>query len=66
MKMNNDKCYLLIPLKKDEYLWVKIGNENIWENNSIHPLGMTKSYDLELEKNLTKLCIKGHRKIVLC
>ena len=32
---NNDKCDLLISGNKHEQVWVKIGNETIWGNNTV-------------------------------
>ena len=58
MKMNNDKCHLLISGNKCEQVWVKTGNETIWESNTFHLLGMTIEYDLKFGKHLFKLCKK--------
>ena len=36
MKMNSDKCQLLISVNKFKNLWTKIGNSRIWENRTIN------------------------------
>ena len=48
MKMNNEKCHLLISGNKDEQMWVKKGNKTIWNSNTVN-LGMTIYHDLRLE-----------------
>ena len=35
MKLNTDKCHLLISSNKNEHIWAKVGNEKIWESNSL-------------------------------
>ena len=32
MKLNKDKCQLLVSGRKYENVWVKMGDEKIWEN----------------------------------
>ena len=41
MKMNSDKCHLLISRNKYEHLWAKIGNDRIWETKAVKLLGVT-------------------------
>ena len=32
MKLNKDKCHLFVSGHKYKKVWIKMGNENIWEN----------------------------------
>ena len=33
MKLNEDKCHLLVGGHKHENIWAKIGDASIWESN---------------------------------
>ena len=33
MKLNTDKCNMLVSGRKYEHSWSKIGDDKIWENN---------------------------------
>ena len=33
MKLNQDKCHLLVSGYKNENVWANIGKEKIWESN---------------------------------
>ena len=35
MKMNSDKCHLLVAGHKFEQIWAKIGTDLIWQINSV-------------------------------
>ena len=41
VKMNSDKCHLLVAGHKFERIWAKIGTDLIWESNSVKLLGIT-------------------------
>ena len=41
MKLNTDKCHLLVSGNKNEHMWVKVGNDKIWESNTVKLLGVT-------------------------
>ena len=41
MKLNTDKCRLIVPWYKHEQVWVNIGKDLIWENNDVKLLGVT-------------------------
>ena len=41
MKLNTDKCHLLISGNKFEHMWVKLGEDKIWENTTVKLLGVT-------------------------
>ena len=41
MKLNTDKCHLLMAGNKHEHIWVKLVDKKIWENNTVKLLGVT-------------------------
>ena len=46
MKLNQDKCHLLVCGYKHENVWAQIGGKIIWENNNQKFLG------LQIDRNL--------------
>ena len=40
MKLNQDKCHLLVSAYKHENVWAKIGDEINWESNKQKLLGL--------------------------
>ena len=46
MKLNNDKCNLLVSRYKNENVWANIGKGKIWESNKQKLLG------LDIDRNL--------------
>ena len=45
MKLNESKCHFLFS-GSPEHLWIKVGNERIWESQSEKLLGMLVDKDL--------------------
>ena len=35
MKLNTDKCHLLVSRAQYEYSWAKTGDDKIWESNEV-------------------------------
>ena len=54
MKLNTDKCHLIIAGKKYEHTWAKLGEELIWEENTVKPLGLTIDSQLKFDKAVVK------------
>ena len=46
MKLNQDKCHLLVSGYKHVNVWAQIGDETIWESNKQKLLG------LQMDRNL--------------
>ena len=46
MKLNQDKCYLLLSGYENQNVWANIENEKIWESNK------QKSFGLDIDRNL--------------
>ena len=40
MKLNKEKCHLLVSGHKYEHIWIKINNYMIWENKNVKLLGV--------------------------
>ena len=51
MKLNQDKCHLLVSGYKHENVWAQIGDEKIWERNKQKLLG------LQIDRNLMNMCL---------
>ena len=41
MKLNTDKCHLLISGSKTEHIWGNVGDKKIWEDDKVKLLGVT-------------------------
>ena len=63
IKMNSDKCHLLMVGHKFEQIWTKFGTDLIWERNSIKLLGTTTDIHLKFDKNVSLSCAKATRKL---
>ena len=63
MKLNADKCHLIVSSYKNERVWANVGKDLIWESNDIKPLGVTSDRDLKLDKHVVKLCSKANQKL---
>ena len=59
MKLNTDKCHLLIPVNKYEHIWAKLGEELIWEETSVKLLGVTIDRQLKFDKHVFDICTKA-------
>ena len=61
MKLNQGKCHFL-TCGSVENLWVKVGNEMIWESKEEKLLGITIDKNLNFNSHLTELCKKSWTK----
>ena len=50
MKLNTDKCYLLVSGHKYENCWVRIRSNVIWENSQVKLLGVIIDNQLKFDK----------------
>ena len=62
IKMNSDKCHLLVASHKFELISAKIGTDLIWESNSVKLLGITIDNHLKFNKYISLLCVEANRK----
>ena len=63
MKLNKDKCHLLVAGHKHEWVWAKIGEEIIWESNEVKLLGINIDRNLSFETHITNICKKANAKL---
>ncbi len=63
MKLNEDKCHFIIAANTNEHLWVKVGNELIWESAEEKLLGVTIDKNLNFNSHLSILCSKVNQKV---
>ena len=59
MKLNQDKCLLLVSGHKHETVWAKIGETKIWESNKQKLLGVVIDINLNFEEHVFDLCKKS-------
>ena len=65
MKLNTDKCHLIISGNKHESFWADIGNDRIWESNYVKLLGMNIDRSLKFDFHMLKVCSKAIKKLTL-
>ncbi len=63
MKLNEDKCHFIVAANTNEHLWVKVGNELIWESSEEKLLGVTIDKNLNFNAHLSILCKKVSQKV---
>ena len=63
MKLNTDKCHLIVSSYKDEKVWESIGKDLIRESNDVKLLGITIDRDLKFDKHVLKLSSKANQKL---
>ena len=67
MKLNQDKCQLLVSGFKYESIWAIIGQSKIWEGKSAKLLGINIDCDLKFNDHVSTLCKKAGLKLTaLC
>ena len=63
MKLNKDKCHLLIAGHKYENIWVDVGGTKVWEENTQTMLGIQIENNLFFDKHVIGLCKRAGRKL---
>jgi len=63
MKLNTDKCHLLVSGHKAEEMFVKIGGDLLWEKKSVKLLGITIDSALNFNQHIHEICSKANRKL---
>ena len=61
MKLNTEKCHLLVAGHKFEHTWVRVGPDKIWEDHSVKLLGVSIDNELKFDKhvlNITGVLVK--------
>ena len=63
MKLNKDKCHLIVSGYKHEQIWAQVGGDKIWESADVNFLGITTDRELKFDKLVCKICSKASRKL---
>ena len=63
MKLNEEKCELLVCAYRFEQLWIKVGDNKTWEKSLIKLLGVTIDIELKFDKYVAEICTKANRKL---
>ena len=63
MKLYTDKCLLLIPGNKNEYMWAKLDQDIAWESNDVEILEAAIDNNLRFDKHVSNICLKANRKL---
>ena len=63
MKLNTDKCHLIVAGNKFEQIWVKVGEDQIWEKKEVKLLGVTIDNELKFENHVNIICAKANKKL---
>ena len=63
MKLNTDKCHLLISGNQYEYMWAKLVQDIVWESNDVEVLGVTIDSNPRFDKHVSNICLKANRKL---
>ena len=63
MKLNEEKCHLVVSGFKHEVLWVNIGEKKIWESKEQKLLGLNIDRDLKFTTHVSNICAKAGKKL---
>ena len=63
MKLNDDKCHLLVSGHKYENVWAQIGKAKIWESKTQKLLAVEIERTLNFDEHVKSLCKKAGRKL---
>ena len=63
MRLNQSKCHFLVSGNINEHLWVKVGDEKIWESAEVMLLGVTVDKNLKFNSHLSRICKKAGNKV---
>ena len=63
MKLNQDKCHIIISGHKSEAIWAKIGQTKIWEGKNQNLLGVIIDRQLNFDEYLVSPCKKAEKKL---
>ena len=64
MKLNTDKCHLLVSGNKNEHMWAKVGNDKIWESRTVKLLGVTIDNQLKFNGPCTEYMQESQQKAI--
>ena len=53
----------MISRIKNEYIWVKLNQDIVWESIDVELLGVTRDSNLRFGKYVSNICLKANRKL---
>ena len=62
MKLNTDKCHVLISDHKFEHQWAEIVKVMASEENEVELLGITIDNELKFDSPISNICLKANEK----
>lgn len=67
VKLNTDKCHLLISGHIYKYQWAQIVKDMFWEKKEVKVLGTTIDNELNFDSHISNVCLKTNNKLrILC
>ena len=65
MKLNTDKCHLLISGNKNEQMWTRLDKDIFWESNDVKFLRITLDNNLKYDKHvsMSNSCSTANKKL---
>ena len=63
MKLNTDKCHLLVAGHIFEHTLVRVGPDKIWEDHSVKLLGVSIDNKLKFDKHVLNIIKKANSKL---
>ena len=63
MKLNTDKCHLLVAGHKFEHTWVRLGPDKIREDHSVKLFGVSIDNELKFDKHVLNIIKKANSKL---
>ena len=63
MKLNTDKCNLLVFGAKYDHSWAKIGDDKIWESDEMKLLRVTIDNKLKFDNHIANVCFTTNQKL---
>ena len=63
MKLNTDKCHLIVAGSKHEHVCAQIGNDLLWEGREYRLLGLTIDNQLKFDTHIKSLVKTAHQKL---
>lgn len=61
MRLNTNKCHLLISDYKYEHQWDQIGKDMVREENEAKLLEITKENELKFDSHFLNICSKANK-----
>ena len=61
MKLNTNKCHLLVSRNKNRQIWAKLDRDIVWESNDVKLIGITLNNKLKFDKHVFNICSKANR-----